>query len=59
MLRTCREGGKVRHETLGNISYLHEHAILALKVSLNGKNMTDADVRMQVLLALPTATSTP
>lgn len=51
--RTFREGGKVRHETLGNISYLPEHAILDLKASLNGKTMVDADARMQILRSLP------
>ncbi|GAA3323994.1 IS1634 family transposase [Paeniglutamicibacter sulfureus] len=51
--RTYREGGKVKHETLGNISYLPERAILDLKASLNGKRMVDADARMQILRTLP------
>ncbi|GAA1877182.1 IS1634 family transposase [Paeniglutamicibacter psychrophenolicus] len=51
--RTFREGGKVKHETLGNISYLPERAIQDLKASLNGKTMVDAEARMQILRTVP------
>src|SRR3989442_12907726 len=35
--RTYREGGKVRHETLGNVSALPEATIALLRESLAGK----------------------
>ncbi|MFL4473086.1 IS1634 family transposase [Paeniglutamicibacter sp. MACA_103] len=51
--RTYREDGKVKHETLGNISYLPQHAIEDLQASLKGKTMVDATARMQILRSLP------
>jgi len=51
--RTYRQDGKVKHETLGNISYLPQHAIEDLQASLKGKTMVDAAARMQILRSLP------
>lgn len=51
--RSYREDGKVKHETLGNVSYLPHHAIEDLKASLNGKTMVDANSQMQILRTLP------
>lgn len=44
--RTFREGGKVKHETLGNMSYLPEHAIQEPKASLYGETIVEAGARM-------------
>lgn len=51
--RTYRQDGKVKHETLGNISYLPQHAIEELQASLKGKTMVDATAQMQILRSLP------
>ncbi len=51
--RTYRQDGKVKHETLGNISYLPQHAIEDLQASLKGKTMVDAATQMQILRTLP------
>ncbi|KAA0973149.1 IS1634 family transposase [Paeniglutamicibacter gangotriensis] len=51
--RTYRQDGKVKHETLGNISYLPQHAIEDLQASLKGKTMVDAAARMHILRSLP------
>ena len=35
--RTYREGGKVKHQTLGNLSHLPEHLIEIIKADLRGE----------------------
>src|SRR6266511_2710211 len=46
--RSYREGGKVRKQTLANLSHLPEEAIAALRLVLAGKTMVDADAALQV-----------
>ena len=46
--RSYREGGKVRKQTLANLSYLPEEAIAALRLVLAGKTMVDADAALTV-----------
>src|SRR6266508_5275782 len=46
--RSYREGGKVRKQTLANLSHLPEEAIAALRLVLAGKTMADADAALQV-----------
>ena len=41
--RTYREGGKVKHETLGNISHLPDHVIEMIREALQGKSFLSAD----------------
>jgi hypothetical protein len=40
--RTYRENGKIRHETLGNISALPEEAIKAVQATLAGRRLVVA-----------------
>ena len=51
--RTYRDGGKVRHETLGNISALPEAAIAVLRESLAGKALVVAGEGFDVERSLP------
>ncbi len=51
--RTFREDGKVRHETLGNVSYLPEQALNDVSESLKGKTLVAATEHMQILRSLP------
>jgi len=46
--RSYREGGKVRKETLANLSHLPEAAIEAVRLALAGKILVDADAGLQV-----------
>jgi hypothetical protein len=46
--RSYREGGKVRKQTLANLSYLPDEAIAALRLVLAGKTMVDADAALTV-----------
>ena len=46
--RSYREGGKVRKQTLANLSHLPDEAIAALRLVLGGKTMVDADAALQV-----------
>ena len=41
--RTFREGGKVKHETLANLSHLPPHAIETLRRSLAGETLLPAE----------------
>jgi hypothetical protein len=51
--RTFREGGKVRHETVANISALPPEAIEALRASLAGKRLVSAGDNLGVARSLP------
>jgi len=51
--RSFREGGKVRHETLANLSALPESAIEAVKASLSGKRLVTAGEELRVVRSLP------
>src|SRR5499433_1649319 len=46
--RSYRDGGKVRKETLANLSPLPDGAIEAVRLALAGKTMVDADAGVEV-----------
>ena len=51
--RSYREGGRVRHENLGNLSHLPEPAIEAVRRILGGETLVGAEDRFQVERSLP------
>src|SRR6266567_658137 len=51
--RSYRDGGKVRKETLANLSHLPPEAIAAVRAVLAGKTLVDADGAVQVERTLP------
>jgi hypothetical protein len=51
--RSYREDGKVKHENLGNLSHLPEHAIEALRRSLAGEVLVSASDVFQTERSLP------
>jgi hypothetical protein len=51
--RSYRDAGKVRHETLANLSALPAHAIEALRASLAGRRLVVAEAAFQVTRSLP------
>jgi len=51
--RSIREGKRVRHETIANVSRLPEHAIAALDAALRGRTLIDADDDLRVERSLP------
>jgi hypothetical protein len=51
--RSYRVGGKVRKETLANLSHLPPEAIAAVRAVLAGKTLVDADGAVQVERSLP------
>jgi hypothetical protein len=51
--RSYREGGRVRHENLGNLSHLPEAAICAIRRVLAGETLVAAADRFQVERSLP------
>jgi len=51
--RSYREGGKVRKETLANLSHLPDDAIEALRLVLAGRTVIDADAGVTVTRSLP------
>jgi hypothetical protein len=51
--RSYRDGGKIKHETLGNVSALPEPALAALRAALAGQLLVPADAHLQILRALP------
>jgi hypothetical protein len=51
--RSYREGGKVRHENLGNVSHLPAHALDALRRSLAGETLMSATEEVTVERSLP------
>ncbi len=51
--RTFREGGKVKHETLGNISHLPLPTIELIRGSLQGKTYIEAGAGLTVIRTLP------
>src|SRR6266487_4440986 len=46
--RSYREGGKVRKQTLANLSHLPDEAIAALRLVLAGRTVVDADAALEV-----------
>ena len=51
--RSFREGGKVRKETLANLSALPDRAVAALKASLSGSVLVDAGDVFEIERSLP------
>src|SRR5215471_10177055 len=51
--RSYREGGKVRKETLANLSHLPDEAIEVLRLALAGRPVIDADAGVEVTRSLP------
>ena len=57
--RSYREGGKVKTETLANLSHLPPEAIAAVRASLAGQTLVAASEGFEVTGRCPTATSPP
>ena len=51
--RSFRDGGKVRKETLANLSHLPPEAVTAVRAVLAGKTLIDADAAFEVTRSLP------
>jgi Transposase DDE domain len=51
--RSYREGGKVRHENLGNLSHLPPEVIEAIRKMLAGKVLVDLDENLRIESSLP------
>ncbi len=51
--RTYREGGKVKHVTLANISYLPEHVIELVRGALKGEAYLPAGSALEIKRSLP------
>lgn len=46
--RSYREGGKVKNETVGDLSHLPREAIDAIKATLAGKTLIDVDAALAI-----------
>jgi hypothetical protein len=51
--RSFRDGDKVRHETLANLSALPQPAIEAVRASLSGKTLVAAGDGLRTVRSLP------
>jgi hypothetical protein len=51
--RSYREGGKVRHENLGNLSHLPPEIIDAIRAMLAGRRLVDLDEDFEIERSLP------
>jgi hypothetical protein len=51
--RSYREGGKVRHENLGNLSHLPIEVIEAVRAMLGGRRLVDLDEDFEICRSLP------
>jgi len=51
--RSYREGGKVRNETVGNLSHLPPEIIVAIRAMLAGRTLVDAGAELSVESSLP------
>ncbi len=51
--RSYREGGKVRHENLGNLSHLPIEVIDAIRKMLAGRVLVDLDEQFEIECSLP------
>jgi hypothetical protein len=51
--RSYRDGNKVRHETLSNLSKLPAEAITAIEATLKGRTLVEAGLEFTVTRALP------
>ena len=51
--RSYREGGKVKNETVGNLSHLPPHVIDAIRAMLAGRELVELDQRLVIERSLP------
>jgi hypothetical protein len=51
--RSYREGGKVKHENLGNLSHLPPEVIDAIRTMLQGRVLVDLDEQLEIESSLP------
>src|ERR1044071_2319700 len=51
--RTYRDGGKVRHETLANLSALPAEAVAAIEATLKGERLVPAGQAVAITGSLP------
>jgi hypothetical protein len=51
--RTYREGGKVKHETLANLSRLPAEAVTALEATMKGQTLVPAGSEFSIVRSLP------
>jgi len=51
--RSYREDGKVKNETLGNVSHLPAEVIDGLRAMLAGRRLVDLDLDFEILRSLP------
>jgi Transposase DDE domain len=51
--RSFREGGKVKNETVGNLSHLEEWMIDGLRAMLAGRRLVDLDREFEIVRSLP------
>jgi len=51
--RTYREGGKVKHETLGNLSHLPESIIDLIRRALKGETLVSAQEAFRITRSVP------
>jgi hypothetical protein len=51
--RTYRDGGKVRHETLANLSALPEQAVDAIEATLKGERLVPAGQAVTITASMP------
>jgi hypothetical protein len=51
--RSYREGGKVKHENLGNVSHLPPEALEALRRALRGERLFSSEDDFEILRSLP------
>ncbi len=51
--RSYRQGGKVRNETVGNLSHLPSHVIDAIRAMLAGRTLVDLDQELEIERSLP------
>jgi hypothetical protein len=51
--RSYREGGKVKHENLGNLSHLPIEVIDAIRAMLQGRRLVDLDEGLEIERSLP------
>ncbi len=51
--RTYRDGGKVRHETLANLSALPDEAVTAIEATLTGERLVPAGQAVTITGSLP------
>ncbi len=50
--RSCREGGRVRHENLGNLSHLPIEVVDAIRAMLAGRRLLDLDEGFEIVRSL-------